>query len=55
MADAVLRAVVRDEAVVAVTPEARLLRAMSRFSVRARRRLARVQPPLGTADPGQHA
>lgn len=53
VADAILRAVVRDEAVVAVTPEARLLRAMSRFSPRARRRLARAKPPLGTADPGQ--
>ncbi|MFF9122449.1 SDR family oxidoreductase [Streptomyces sp. NPDC014889] len=53
VADAVLRAVVRNEAVVPVTPEARLLRAMSRFSPRARRRLARAKPPLGTADPGQ--
>ncbi|MFI9601811.1 SDR family oxidoreductase [Streptomyces sp. NPDC052043] len=55
VADAILRAVVRDEAVVAVTPEARLLRVVSRFSPRARHRLARVKPPLGTADPGQHA
>ncbi|MGW1398367.1 SDR family oxidoreductase [Streptomyces sp. NPDC002405] len=54
VADAILRAVVRDEAVVPVTPEARLLRAMSRFTPRARRRLARAKPPLGTADPGQH-
>ncbi|MFJ8348538.1 SDR family oxidoreductase [Streptomyces sp. NPDC094153] len=55
VADAILRAVVRDEAVVAVTPEARLLRAMSRFSPGARRRLARAKPPLGTTDPGQRA
>ncbi|MFD4970344.1 SDR family oxidoreductase [Streptomyces sp. NPDC058424] len=54
VADAILRAVVRDEAVVPVTPEARLLRAMSRFTPRARRRLARAKPPLGAADPGQH-
>ncbi|MGW2897110.1 SDR family oxidoreductase [Streptomyces sp. NPDC001212] len=54
VADAILRAVVRDEAVVPVTPEARLLRAMSRFTPRTRRRLARTKPPLGAADPGQH-
>ncbi|MFJ5150645.1 SDR family oxidoreductase [Streptomyces sp. NPDC088353] len=54
VADAILRAVVRDEAVVPVTPEARLLRAMSRFTPRARRRLARAKPPLGAGDPGQH-
>ncbi|MFB7735092.1 SDR family oxidoreductase [Streptomyces sp. NPDC056112] len=54
VADAILRAVVRDEAVVPVTPEARLLRAMSRFTPRTRRRLARAKPPLGAADPGQH-
>ncbi|MFF4791357.1 SDR family oxidoreductase [Streptomyces sp. NPDC001276] len=54
VADAILRAVVRDEAVVPVTPEARLLRAMSRFTPRARRRLARAKPPLGAVDPGQH-
>ncbi|MGW2764685.1 SDR family oxidoreductase [Streptomyces sp. NPDC001275] len=52
VADAILRAVVRDEAVVPVTPEARLLRAMSRFTPRARRRLARAKPPLGAVDPG---
>ncbi|MFE9169308.1 SDR family oxidoreductase [Streptomyces kebangsaanensis] len=52
VADAILRAVVRDDAVVPVTPEARLLHAMSRFAPRALRRLARVEPPLGTADSG---
>ncbi|MFI1164839.1 SDR family oxidoreductase [Streptomyces sp. NPDC020801] len=46
VADAVLRAVVRNEAVVPVTPEARLFHAMSRFTPRALRRLARVEPPL---------
>ncbi|MFB7593147.1 SDR family oxidoreductase [Streptomyces sp. NPDC056160] len=46
VADAVLRAVVRDAAVVPVTPEARLLHAMSRFTPRALRRLARVRPRL---------
>lgn len=46
VAAAVLRAVVRNEAVVPVTPEARLFHAMSRFAPRALRRLARVEPPL---------
>ncbi|MDF3300859.1 SDR family oxidoreductase [Streptomyces tropicalis] len=46
VADAILRAVVRDEAVVPVTPEARILHVMSRFTPRALRRLARVQPRL---------
>ncbi|GHD85064.1 SDR family oxidoreductase [Streptomyces naganishii] len=46
VADAVVRAVVRNEAVVPVTPEARLLHAMSRFAPRALRRLARVEPRL---------
>ncbi|MER6978907.1 SDR family oxidoreductase [Streptomyces carpinensis] len=46
VADAILRAVVRNEAVVPVTPEARLFHAMSRFTPRALRRLARVQPRL---------
>ncbi|MEU6481270.1 SDR family oxidoreductase [Streptomyces sp. NPDC047017] len=46
VAEAVLRAVVRDEAVVPVTPEARLFHAMSRFTPRALRRLARVQPKV---------
>ncbi|WP_112466374.1 SDR family oxidoreductase [Streptomyces triticisoli] len=52
VADAILRAVVRDEAVVPVTPEARLLHAVTRFAPRVRRRLARVRPPLGADDPG---
>ncbi|MFF0460538.1 SDR family oxidoreductase [Streptomyces mexicanus] len=46
VAEAVLRAVVRDTAVVPVTAEARLFHAMSRFTPRALRRLARVQPRL---------
>nr|WP_199811599.1 SDR family oxidoreductase [Streptomyces sp. NRRL S-340] len=46
VADAILRAVVRNAAVVPVTPEARLLHAMSRFTPRARRGLARVRPRL---------
>ncbi|MET7377736.1 SDR family oxidoreductase [Streptomyces sp. NPDC005526] len=46
VADAILRAVARNEAVVPVTPEARVLRAMSRFAPGALRRLARAEPPL---------
>ncbi|MFK4146165.1 SDR family oxidoreductase [Streptomyces sp. NPDC004065] len=46
VAAAVLRAVVRDEAVVPVTAEARLFHALSRFGPRMRRRLARLDPPL---------
>ncbi|MET8247561.1 SDR family oxidoreductase [Streptomyces sp. NPDC005202] len=46
VADAILRAVVRNEAVVPVTPEARVFHAMSRFTPRALRRLARVEPRL---------
>ncbi|WNM36305.1 SDR family oxidoreductase [Streptomyces sp. Li-HN-5-11] len=46
VADAILRAVVRNEAVVPVTAEARVFHAMSRFAPRALRRLARVEPPL---------
>ncbi|MFF8591657.1 SDR family oxidoreductase [Streptomyces sp. NPDC015220] len=46
VADAILRAVVRDEAVVPVTVEARVLHTMSRFAPRALRRLARVEPRL---------
>ncbi|MEU0602997.1 SDR family oxidoreductase [Streptomyces sp. NPDC006393] len=46
VAEAILRAVVRDEAMVPVTPEARLFHAMSRFTPRALRRLARVRPRL---------
>ena len=46
VADAILRAVVRDEAVVPVTPEARVARFLSRFAPRALRAVARLEPPL---------
>ncbi|WP_405615469.1 SDR family oxidoreductase [Streptomyces sp. NBC_01508] len=46
VADAILRAVVRDEAVVAVTPEARGARLLSRFAPRTLRAIARLEPPL---------
>ncbi|MEU3841569.1 SDR family oxidoreductase [Streptomyces sp. NPDC028635] len=46
VADAVLDAVVRNAAVVPVTPEARLFHAMSRFTPRMLRALARVEPPV---------
>ncbi|WP_405797146.1 SDR family oxidoreductase [Streptomyces sp. NBC_01506] len=46
VADAVLRAVVRNEAVVPVTPEARGLRLLSRFAPRTLRAIARLEPPL---------
>jgi NAD(P)-dependent dehydrogenase (short-subunit alcohol dehydrogenase family) len=46
VADAILRAVTRNEAVVPVTPEAHGTRFLSRFIPGARRMLARVQPPL---------
>jgi len=46
VADAILRAVVRNEAVVPVTPEARGAHFMSRFSPRALRAIARMEPPL---------
>lgn len=46
VADAVLRAVVRNQAVVPVTAEARGGRLMSRFTPRALRALARLEPPL---------
>ncbi|GAB2733733.1 SDR family oxidoreductase [Streptomyces bullii] len=46
VADAVLRAVVRDEAVVAVTPEARVARVLSRLTPGALRAIARMRPPL---------
>ncbi|MFD7120909.1 SDR family oxidoreductase [Streptomyces sp. NPDC059922] len=46
VADAVLRAVVRNQAVVPVTPEARGARLLSRIAPRALRALARVEPPL---------
>jgi NAD(P)-dependent dehydrogenase (short-subunit alcohol dehydrogenase family)/pimeloyl-ACP methyl ester carboxylesterase len=46
VADAVLRAVVRNQAVVPVTPEARGAHFMSRFTPRALRAVARMEPPL---------
>ncbi|MFJ6896955.1 SDR family oxidoreductase [Streptomyces hokutonensis] len=46
VADAILRAVVRDQAVVPVTPEARGARLLSRFAPRALRAVARLEPPL---------
>ncbi|PWI16623.1 short chain dehydrogenase [Streptomyces sp. Act143] len=46
VADAILRAVMRNEAVVPVTPEARGAHLMSRFTPRALRAIARLEPPL---------
>lgn len=46
VADAILRAVVRNEAVVPVTPEARGAHLLSRFAPRALRAMARLEPPL---------
>ncbi|GAA2611272.1 SDR family oxidoreductase [Streptomyces axinellae] len=46
VADAVLRAVVRNQAVVPVTPEARGARLMSRFAPHALRAIARLRPPI---------
>ncbi|MDN3266495.1 SDR family oxidoreductase [Streptomyces sp. MA15] len=46
VAAAVLRAVVRDEAVVPVTPEARTAYALARWLPGAARRIARVRPPV---------
>ncbi|MFJ2828618.1 SDR family oxidoreductase [Streptomyces sp. NPDC087263] len=46
VADAILRAVVRNQAVVPVTPEARGARLMSRFTPRVLRAIARLEPPL---------
>ncbi|MCF3961907.1 SDR family oxidoreductase [Streptomyces fuscigenes] len=46
VADAVLRAVVRNDAIVPVTPEAHGLRALDRLSRGARSALARMQPRL---------
>ncbi|MEV2210609.1 SDR family oxidoreductase [Streptomyces sp. NPDC050997] len=46
VADAILRAVVRNEAVVPVTPEARGARLLSRFTPGALRAVARLEPPL---------
>lgn len=45
VADAILRAVLRNEAVVPVTPEARGARFLSRFAPRALRAIARLEPP----------
>ncbi|WP_432816294.1 SDR family oxidoreductase [Streptomyces vilmorinianum] len=45
VADAILRAVVRNQAVVPVTPEARGAHLMSRFSPKTLRALARWEPP----------
>ncbi|MEU5001001.1 SDR family oxidoreductase [Streptomyces sp. NPDC021622] len=46
VADAVLRAVVKNQAVVPVTPEARGAHLMSRFTPKALRAIARLEPPL---------
>lgn len=46
VADAILRAVVRNQAVVPVTPEARGAHLMSRFTPRVLRALARIEPRL---------
>ncbi|MFD9000676.1 SDR family oxidoreductase [Streptomyces sp. NPDC059582] len=46
VAEAILRAVVRNEAVVPVTPEARGARLLSRWMPGALRALARVEPPV---------
>ncbi|MEU2333047.1 SDR family oxidoreductase [Streptomyces sp. NPDC013172] len=46
VASAILDAVARDRAVVPVTPEARAMRALSRWAPRFSRRLARVEPKL---------
>ncbi|WP_369200302.1 SDR family oxidoreductase [Streptomyces sp. PU-14G] len=45
VAEAILRAVVADRAVVPVTPEARGIRLLSRLAPRALRGIARIQPP----------
>ncbi|MFG2946642.1 SDR family oxidoreductase [Streptomyces adustus] len=46
VAEAILRAVVRNEAVIAVTPEARGARLLTRWAPGALRALARVKPPV---------
>lgn len=46
VADAILRAVVKNQAVVPVTPEARGAHLMSRFTPKALRAIARLEPPL---------
>ncbi|WP_055525130.1 SDR family oxidoreductase [Streptomyces graminilatus] len=53
VASAILRAVVRNEAVAPVTPEARVLRLMSRFAPGALRALARLDPPTAPKDKKQ--
>jgi NAD(P)-dependent dehydrogenase (short-subunit alcohol dehydrogenase family) len=45
VADAILRAVVRNQAVVPVTPEAHGARAMARWAPKALRAIARLEPP----------
>ncbi len=49
VADAILRAVVRNRAVVPVTPEARVGRFLSHLTPRTLRAVARLDPPLGGA------
>lgn len=46
VADAILRAVVRNQAVVPVTPEARAAHALARWAPKTLRALARLEPPL---------
>jgi NAD(P)-dependent dehydrogenase (short-subunit alcohol dehydrogenase family) len=46
VADAILRAVVRNQAVVPVTPEARGARLISRFAPHTLRAIARLRPPV---------
>ncbi|MCX5199995.1 SDR family oxidoreductase [Streptomyces sp. NBC_00237] len=46
VAEAVLRAVVKNQAVVPVTPEAHAAHLMSRFTPKALRAIARLEPPL---------
>ncbi|MWA12273.1 SDR family oxidoreductase [Streptomyces sp. BA2] len=46
VADAILRAVVKNQAVVPVTPEARGAHLMSRFTPKVLRAIARLEPPL---------
>ncbi|MEV0275158.1 SDR family oxidoreductase [Streptomyces sp. NPDC050610] len=46
VADAILKAVVRNQAVVPVTPEARGAHFLSRFAPKALRAIARIEPPL---------
>ena len=46
VADAILRAVVRNQAVVPVTPEARAAHVLARWAPKALRALARLEPPL---------